>query len=165
MLIYRLICRWSVPTLLTSTAQISVALPTQIFLCSAIFTYHILEYPLNFTVCGSVLWFINIGLTSVRLHAICLPMHKVAKCLDSLSSLFNILSNRPLQRLHQKELKPMFNQYMTVHNDWPISDRNWAISSYKCVIDTHIILVRVVRSILVLNTPLKTNIFHLLWQY
>jgi hypothetical protein len=46
---------------------------------------------------------------------------------------------------------------MALHNDWPISDRYWAIlttcykehcvNNNKCVIDTHIILVRVVRSI------------------
>jgi hypothetical protein len=74
----------------------------------------------------------------------------------------------------------MFDQYMALHNDWPISDCDLAISrqkhnmrrvligcrgykkhsvnNYNCVIDTHIILVRIVRVILVLNTPLKANI-------
>jgi hypothetical protein len=61
-------------------------------------------------------------------------------------------------------LKPMFDQYMALHNDWPISDRYWAISRQKhetffdwlpvtrvnndkCIIDMHIILVRVIHSI------------------
>jgi hypothetical protein len=66
-----------------------------------------------------------------------------------------------------------------VHNDWPIRDRYWAYPGknlrrfligcrllraqclIKCVIDTHIILVRAVRSIqnsCIKNTPLKISI-------
>jgi hypothetical protein len=41
--------------------------------------------------------------------------------------------------------------------DWLPVTKEHSVNNYKCVIDMHIILVRVVRSIQ-LNTPLKTNI-------